>query len=161
MLNLDKLFYTVWYEKDGVQKPYTFTAAAYEGDFTEDVTEVPYAHDGYDLYKGGEIVYFEETLEELSTWTKVGIQTIYYGAGEARKSEVVWGYNDAFIPSEVVVNEDGHATFYDEYRNVVIPEGVKAYVVTEASTDQLTYCCMAATFPQRLLPMMTAACSTS
>ena len=139
MLNLDKLFYTVWYEKDGVQKPYTFTAAAYEGDFTEDVTEVPYAHDGYDLYKGGEIVYFEETLEELSTWTKVGIQTIYYGAGEARKSEVVWGYNDAFIPSEVVVNEDGHATFYDEYRNVVIPEGVKAYVVTEASTDQLTY----------------------
>ena len=138
-LNLDKLFYTVWIEKDGVQQPYTFTASAYSGDFTEDVTEVPYAHDGYDLYRGGEIIYFEETPEELSTWTKVGIQTIYYGAGEVHKSNVVWGYNGTFIPTELVVNQSGYATFYDAYHNFVIPEGVKAYVVTAATTENLTY----------------------
>ena len=89
-LNLGKLFYTVWYEKDDVQQPYTFTADAYALDFDEDVVEVPYNHDGDDVYSYGEIIYFEETLEELATWTKVGIQSIYYGAGECNKSNIVW-----------------------------------------------------------------------
>ncbi|MBR2192805.1 MAG: hypothetical protein IJ910_05790 [Bacteroidaceae bacterium] len=89
-LNLNKLFYTVWIEKDGEQQPYTFTADAYSLDFEEDVMEVPYNHDGEDLYAYGEIIYFEETTEELSTWTKVGIQSIYYGEGECNKSNVVW-----------------------------------------------------------------------
>lgn len=89
-LNLNKLFYTVWIEKDGEQQPYTFTADAYSLDFEENVMEVPYNHDGEDLYAYGEIIYFEETTEELSTWTKVGIQSIYYGEGECNKSNVVW-----------------------------------------------------------------------
>lgn len=138
-LNLDKLFYTVWIEKDGVQQPYTFTAVAYNQDFAEDVTEVPYTHNGYDLYAGGEIIYFEETLEEIGTWSKVGIQTIYYGAGEVHKSNIVWMTNDAFIPTEITVSKSGFATFYDAYHNFVIPEGVRAYVVTAATTDKLTY----------------------
>lgn len=89
-LNADKLFYSIWYEKDGVQQVYVFTAALYSQDFTEDTKEIPYNHDGYDVYKGGQIIYLEESPEELATWTKVGIQTIYYGAGERHASEVVW-----------------------------------------------------------------------
>ena len=26
-----------------------------------------------------------------STWTKVGVQSIYYGGGECKKSEIAWG----------------------------------------------------------------------
>jgi hypothetical protein len=89
-LNTSKLFYTVWYEKDGEQKPYTFAAALYTYDFDEDVTEVPYTYDGYDIYKGGEIIYLEDELAELQSWTNVGIQSIYYGAGERRVSPIAW-----------------------------------------------------------------------
>ena len=90
VLNTAKLYYIVWIEKDGEQMPYTFTAALYPGDFDEDVTEVPYLHDGYDVYKGGEIIYLEDEIAELESWTKVGIQSVYYGAGERRESDIVW-----------------------------------------------------------------------
>ena len=89
-LNTSKLFYTVWYEKGGQQYPYTFTEALYSQDFEEDVTEVPYSHDDYDIYKGGEIIYLEDAVEELKSWTNVGIQSIYYGAGERKESPIVW-----------------------------------------------------------------------
>lgn len=138
-LNVEKLYYTVWIEKDGKQQPYTFTAAAYNQDFAEDVTEVPYTHEGWDFYAGGSIVYFEENAEELQTWSRVGIQTIYYGAGEVNKSNIVWAFNETFIPTEVVVNKEGYATFYDANHSFVIPEGAKAYVVTAATTDKLVY----------------------
>jgi hypothetical protein len=117
-LNLGKLFYTVWYEKDGVQQPYTFTAQAYSQDFSEDVVEVPYTYDGYDLYAHGEIIYFEETAEELASWTKVGIQSIYYGAGECNKSQVVWlenstGEDPAVGISDIHANKDGKTTIFN------------------------------------------------
>ncbi|MBQ9672144.1 MAG: hypothetical protein IJV34_04760 [Prevotella sp.] len=90
ILLTNKLFYTVWIEKDGEQQPYVFTAEVYNEDFTEDVTEVPYSYDGYDFYAGGSRVYFEDSLNELESWTKIGIQSIYYGGGETRKSSIGW-----------------------------------------------------------------------
>lgn len=138
-LNVEKLFYTIWVEKDGKQQPYTFTAAAYKEDFDEDVTEVPYTHSGWDFSAGGSRVYFEENAEELQTWSRVGIQTIYYGAGEVHKSNIAWGFNETFIPTEIVVTQEGYATFYDANHSFVIPEGIKAYVVTAATTEKLTY----------------------
>jgi hypothetical protein len=115
MLNTSKLFYTVWVEKDGEQKPYIFGADLYGKDFEEDVTEVPYDHDGFDIYAGGERVYFEEDEAEFTSWTKVGIQSIYYGAGEVRKSEVVWQesgvYSDPTGISSVEANSGKAAIF--------------------------------------------------
>ena len=111
VLNPGKLFYTVWIEKNGEPTPYTFTAAAYNQDFTEDVTEVPYAHDGYDIYSGGEIIYFEETFEELASWTKVGIQTIYKGAGEEHKSNIAWLDNATAISA--VKADNGKAVIFN------------------------------------------------
>lgn len=107
-LNTSKLFYTVWYEKDGEQKPYTFAAALYTSDFDEDVTEVPYTHDGYDIYNGGEIIYLEDELGELQSWTNVGIQSIYYGAGERRVSPIAWN-----ILAKGDPNGDGEVTTSD------------------------------------------------
>ena len=86
-----KLFYTVWIEEDGVEKP--FTAVAGEGFYskaTEDMTEIPYDYnDNYDIYKGGSVFYFNP-IDVVANWTKIGIQSIYYGGGERNVSNIVW-----------------------------------------------------------------------
>ena len=88
ILNPKKLFYTVWIEKNGQQTPYTFKAEVYYG-IEEDATEVPYSFN-YNTWDGSHSIYFQDGVEECGTWTKVGIQSIYYGAGECNKSAVVW-----------------------------------------------------------------------
>jgi len=112
-LLVDKLYYTVYYEKDGVEQVYTFTADLYAEDFDEDVTEIPYTYDGYDIYKGGEIIYLEETEEELKTWTKVGLQSIYYGGGERNVSNIVWLKNDNATGIVSVENAENAAAIYN------------------------------------------------
>lgn len=89
-LNKEKLYYTVWIEKDGQQMPYTFTAGRYSTE--EDMTEIPYLY-GHDMV--GEVydIFIEEAVEELNTWAKVGIQSIYYGGNECHKSNIVWKEN--------------------------------------------------------------------
>ena len=148
-LNPEKLFYTVWIEKDGQRQPYVFSAELYSQDFEADVTEVPYNHGGYDVFKGGEIIYLEDELEELASWTNVGIQSIYYGAGERRESEIQWAY--------VLDENEGYAATYGVspfqtvnmkyslkagWNTIVLPfavedltafgEGAKAYELTDA-----------------------------
>ena len=84
-----KLFYTVWYEKDGQQSVYTVTAGEFKY-VTEDMTEIPYDYDdNYDISRGGSTFYFNPT-DEPATWTKIGVQSIYYGAGERNESNIVW-----------------------------------------------------------------------
>ena len=118
LLNPEKLFYTLWIEKDGEQKPYVFTTALYPKDFEEDVTEVPYKHNGHDIMSGG-IVYLEDEIAELQSWTKVGVQSIYYGAGERRTSGIAW--SDGSIETGIfdINTADGNVRFYDmQGRNV-------------------------------------------
>ena len=111
-LNLDKLYYSIWIEKDGEQKVYTFTAALYPKDFTVDVTEVPYKSDNYDIYAGGSIIYLEESAEELASWTKIGIQSIYYGGGEVNKSAVAW-YEEGGAGISNVKTDNQKAVIYN------------------------------------------------
>ena len=154
-LNPSKLFYTVWIEKNGERKPYVFNAELYSSDFEEDVVEVPYNHDGYDIYNGGEVIYLEDELEELASWTNVGIQSIYYGAGERRESEIQWAY--------VLDENEGYAAIYGEssfqtvnvkysltagWNTIVLPfvvedlsafgEGAKAYELTDVEDGVLS-----------------------
>ena len=42
-------------------------------------------------------------------------------------------------PTIVTLATTGYATFYDSEKSYTLPEGLKAYVVTEGSTDKLTY----------------------
>jgi hypothetical protein len=109
-----KLFYIVWIEKDGKEQPYTFSADLYSEDFDEDMTEIPYTHDGYDIYGGGEIIYLEDPLEELASWTKVGIQSVYYGGGVRNTSNIVW--SDGTVTTSALkgdVNNDGQVGIGD------------------------------------------------
>ena len=110
-----KLFYIIWIEKDGVEQPYTFSADLYSRDFEEDVTEVPFSHKGYDFFGSDNTVkvYFEDEIEELATWTKVGIQSVYYGGGERNASNIAWydgeittGINDINTANDTAVYFD-------------------------------------------------------
>ena len=90
VLNPDKLYYTVWIEENGEQKPYTFTAEMYY--FEEDVTEAGHTF-CYNPYDNTYYIYFYDDTEVFSRWTKVGAQSIYYGAGECNKSQIAWVEN--------------------------------------------------------------------
>lgn len=87
-LNPQKLFYTVWIEKVGQQTPYTFLADMYWS-IDEDATEVPYATN-YSSFDGTHNIYFQDDAAVFDTWTKVGIQSIYYGVGERKESSIDW-----------------------------------------------------------------------
>ena len=88
-LNPQKLFYTVWVDKSGQQEPYVFKAEMYYG-LEGDVTEVPFSFN-YGSWDGNHSIYFYDDAAVFDTWTRVGIQSIYYGAGECKKSNIVWG----------------------------------------------------------------------
>lgn len=88
-LNPGKLFYTVWIEKDGEQTPYVFTSAVYYN-VSEDTAELPYS-DNYSTYDNAHNIYFYDSDAAIfDSWDKLGIQSIYYGAGECRKSAIDW-----------------------------------------------------------------------
>ena len=109
-----KLFYTVWVEEDGEEKPFTVVAGDYSK-VTEDMTEIPYDYDdSWDIYKGGATFYFNP-VEVVTTWTKIGIQSIYYGGDECNKSEIVWEVNPVYDETTT-----GIADVKTDSKNVVI-----------------------------------------
>lgn len=87
-LNPNKLFYTVWIEKNGEQAPYTFKADMYYN-IDEDTTELPYSFN-YGSWNDSHSISFSDNAAECESWSKIGIQSIYYGAGVCNKSNVIW-----------------------------------------------------------------------
>ena len=109
-----KLFYIVWIEEGGEEKPFVVHADEYKY-IDEDITEIPYDYDdGYDIYKGGSKFYINPT-DACTGWTMFGIQSIYYGGGERNASNIVWMDNPAYETSEVYtefVEATGTLTYY-------------------------------------------------
>ncbi len=116
-----KLFYTVWIEEDGVEKPFVLLADQYR-DVTEDMTEVPYDwDDSYDIYKGGSRVYINPT-DAFNSWTKFGIQSIYYGGNERNTSNIVWMENPVYTGiTDVNFNNQKVVVFDLQGRRVAAP----------------------------------------
>ena len=122
-----KLFYTVWYEEDSEVKQFTVTAGEYKN-VTEDMTEIPYDYDdSYDIYKGGEVFYFNP-VEAVASWTKVGIQSIYYGGGERNESNIVWYDTTTTGIADVNVDTKNAVIFDLQGRRVSNP-GKGLYIV--------------------------------
>lgn len=84
------LSYQIFIEKDGEEQPLTLTTDLYTK-LEEDMTVIPYTfEDGWDIYKGGERVYLNQDIEEIKSWTKIGVKSIYTAAGETRESNIAW-----------------------------------------------------------------------
>ncbi len=85
-----KLSYQIFIEKNGEVQPLTLTTDLYE-ELEEDMTIIPYTFtDDYDIEFGGTTVFLNQATEELQSWTKIGVQSIYTGDGVTNKSNIVW-----------------------------------------------------------------------
>jgi len=96
MIDPEYLSYSVYVDNGNGPEVFTFDAATYSHDLTEDITEVPYSlyNGGYDFRNG--YVYFYRTNAEgfdpLFT-QNIGIQAFYTVDGVKNASDIVWLYD--------------------------------------------------------------------
>ena len=87
-LNPAKLSYIFFIQKGNEQSPLVFTTDLYQ-ELEDDLTEIPYNFsDDWDIYNG--LIYLNQSEEEVRTWEKLGLQSIYRGGDEEHKSNIVW-----------------------------------------------------------------------
>lgn len=86
-----RLYYVVWYvDADGSEHELTFDADRYEY-LNRDFTEIPYTYaDYYDFHDHGSEVYLNQDKDEIASWKKIGIQSVYYGKGIEHRSNIGW-----------------------------------------------------------------------
>jgi hypothetical protein len=109
-----KLAYRFYYatEEEG-EVQYVCTADAYE-EISEDMSEIPYNFsDDWDIYNYRLYVY----AEDFTKWTKIGIQSVYYGGGETNESNIAWvdlaEYWEAVGIEEIAAAQSKSVKFYD------------------------------------------------
>ena len=78
----------------------------------EDATEMPWSYN-YSSWDGSHNIYFKDGVEACSTWTKVGIQSIYYGSGVCNKSSVVWAETPAGISDMTMDNKPSKTLIFN------------------------------------------------
>lgn len=91
--------------------------------------------------KGANGQSFTVSLGGLEKDKKYIIRALREGDGDVLVYAAKFYAEEAFAADDAIVTlaEAGYATFFDSKCAYVIPADVKAYVVTEATTDQLTY----------------------
>ena len=104
-----KLSFQFFTDEEQVINPLTFTTD-YFTRLTEDMTVIPYGFtEDYDFYNNE--IYLNMPH---STWNKIGIQSIYTGGGEEKKSEIFW-----YTIKEYGGNEGG------DTEDITIPAGIE------------------------------------
>lgn len=117
-LNPAKLSYIFFTEIDSVVAEFVLDPSEYE-ELTDSMTEIPYEFsDEWDIYNY--VLYLYKTEEEVRTWSKFGIQSIYRGAGEEHKSNIVW-----FDVAEYWAQAEG-------IENIVLTEKIQKVIVDGA-----------------------------
>ena len=140
-LLMTKLFYQIYIVKNGAIEPLTLTADLYDY-IEEDMTVIPYNYDdGYDIYKGGSLVFLNQPEDEIASWTNIGVQTIYTGGGETKVSPIAWymeetGNYEAEAP---LFSKVGYATYSStQALDLSAAVGVKAYIATQVEGNTIT-----------------------
>ncbi|MBO7408995.1 MAG: hypothetical protein J6T85_03800, partial [Paludibacteraceae bacterium] len=83
-----KTSYVFYVQKGNESSLLEFTTDLYT-ELEANMTEIPYSFsDDYDIYNG--YIYLNQGETELRSWDKLGLQTIYRGAGEEHKSAINW-----------------------------------------------------------------------
>ena len=108
-----KLYYVLWIYKFAEEKQLTLTTDLYEK-LDEDMTEIPYNFsDDWDVYNN--MVYLNQSEEEMKTWKMIGLQSIYYGSDERHESNIVWVENPIYDE-----NATGIASIIENGKDAVI-----------------------------------------
>ena len=126
----DKLYYSVWYQLDD-EKAQQFIVSADEYKYVEeDWVEVPYSYnDNYDIKTGGSKFYLNPADFDYTTWKRIGVQSIYYGGGERRESEITW-IDNPYYTIPVTVSDALYATFVAPVDVDFTDNAVSAFAVT-------------------------------
>lgn len=108
-LSTSKLYYQFFYKEGDVEAPVVFTTKDFPK-ISEDMTVIPFGFtDNWDFYAN--TIYLNM---DHSTWSFIGIQSIYLGAGEEHKSEIYWydmrtnalfDFNNMEVPTSNSSNE--------------------------------------------------------
>lgn len=97
----EKLCYKLWVKEDGEPREFVFNANDYysfSASGIEELVEIPYGFTAYDysgyddISFGGAYIYLYQT-----GFDDYGVQSVYYGAGERRESEIGWYNNGAGV----------------------------------------------------------------
>jgi hypothetical protein len=121
-LAASKLYYMILVEKAKDQsEPFVLKAENYTP-YEEDMTEIPYMFndaENYYIQAYGDVhyVYLLTDAEEIDTWYRLGVKSIYYGGGEVNESEIAW-YTIKEYPTSVtgiseIAAEDEGSVYYD------------------------------------------------
>ncbi len=121
-LSQSKLSYVIYIEDaEGQQHELTLTTDLYTN-LTEDITEIPYNFtDKWDILACGLSVYLNQGSDEIMSWKKIGVQSIYRGMGEERRSNIGWFNIQEYLAefglntgiSDIEVSNDKSATYFD------------------------------------------------
>ena len=133
-LNPDKLSYIFFTDKAGEIDTLVLDPSQYE-ELSEPMSEIPYNFsDGWDVYNY--LLYFHQGEEEVRSWDNLGLQSIYRGAGEEHKSNIVWYDVKAYWaeidgPSEGIEETlaEGKVVKLVRDNQVIILKGDKAFNV--------------------------------
>lgn len=123
-LNTENLYYSIYV--DDSTTPFVFEASTYKQDFTTDVTEIPYTHEGYDIYSyatGSDLrnIFFYFSTANV----RFGVQSIYYASdGTVYKSNIVYGSSTSGIEEVSVNEEDDNAPIFNLQGQMVDPESL-------------------------------------
>lgn len=130
-LALNKLFYHIYVNRDGVVSDYVFTPDYYY--IEEDMPEVPYSFaDGIDFLSEGNLKQVYVYDEAIAQWGAVGVQSVYYGGGTTNSSPIVW-YDLADYWESVgiddVVNTSVQSVKYYDLQGRAATAGTKGIVI--------------------------------
>lgn len=118
-----KLTYQFFIEKNGEITPLVLETALYDA-LDEDMSEIPYEFtDNWDVYNS--VLYLNQG-EELASWDKIGLQSIYYGGDEVNKSNIAWTY----VNTPVTVGEALYATYVAPFNVDFAGAEVEAFTAT-------------------------------
>lgn len=89
-IRTDKLYYIIWTTVDGTTEPLVFSPEEYEG-LDRQLTEVPYDLTVTNTSGWSSIIAGAKRIILFTPgYDNIGIQSIYYGAGERRATDIVW-----------------------------------------------------------------------
>ncbi len=115
---LSKLSYEVLIEKDGVVSTLTATPDLYIA-LEESMSEFPYTFtDEYDIDRGGETFCLNQPVEEILSWSKIGVRSIYRGLDEENYSNIGWYDIKEYVRDyetgiSATSKTEGAVTYYD------------------------------------------------
>ena len=108
-LIFSKLGYAVYSDKGGTVEPITFTPSEYDG-LDANTTVLPYEmSNGSTIYLGGSFLILYSWMKDFD---RIGVQAVYTGGGEEKRSDIVWYDINTGIES-VKASAGQHSQYFD------------------------------------------------